>query len=605
MPRYAVAYGRVSTEMQTKFRISGQVASIAEQFATIDRWCVANDVQIVYRDRDEGVSAYADQEAREGFWRAINYAKSDRRVSLFLIDDSSRFIRDQYEAGEVKADLRRHHIWAKAVNEDFDPRTITGVYMEAITGAKNQARSMEDSYNTHRGMRANIAARDPESGWCYKNGGPPAYGYRIVHVKRGVDARGREIVKSLWEVDDEKLAVLRWIAEQKLAGASFDNIRDSLNGSNNPWGRPVPGPRGGAWRTHSMSEMFHRDRLEEYTGIEIWNKQYNHHNQALKPRGQKFKPESEWIRVENAHPPIFTSEEAAAIRAAIDRLLKAKPHIRTRYSRWLLTGPGAAGHMFFICAHCGAAMTGYDKGGRHLVRYKCGSMVYSGVGCRHDAEVLKDLAESAVYAAIQGEIRSEERLQRIVDKVNRGIDDDEETRTRAERMTKKELEETEAGIRRLLDALKAGVNPLLVKQEIDVLAVRKAELEQRLANLHSSIGGRSRLALDDLKAWVAQMESLMESGDNESRRALARAFIEHIEYDADEKALRLFMFDGPVATIPPDGPGGSKQKTPGIPRGSMCGKLVVEAAGIELIPTHEVVISMPMLQPASCRSVGI
>jgi hypothetical protein len=60
---------------------------------------------------------------------------------------------------------------------DFDPETVSGVWMENITMAKNEAYSREVAFHTRKGCRANIRMRDEETNWCYKNGGQPIWGY--------------------------------------------------------------------------------------------------------------------------------------------------------------------------------------------------------------------------------------------------------------------------------------------------------------------------------------------------------------------------------------------------------------------------------------------
>ena len=76
------------------------------------------------------------------------------------------------------------------------PETVAGVYMEAITFAKNEAYSREVAFHTKKGCRANVQTRDSETGWCYKNGGQPLWGYRSERLVRGEVKKGRPLIKS-------------------------------------------------------------------------------------------------------------------------------------------------------------------------------------------------------------------------------------------------------------------------------------------------------------------------------------------------------------------------------------------------------------------------
>ena len=47
-----------------------------------------------------------------------------------------------------------------------------------------------------------MQTRDAETGWCYKNGGQPLFGYKTARLVRGEERRGRPIIKSIWLPDD-------------------------------------------------------------------------------------------------------------------------------------------------------------------------------------------------------------------------------------------------------------------------------------------------------------------------------------------------------------------------------------------------------------------
>ena len=196
-PAKALAWARVSTDMQDERGLS-----IPEQFREIDLYADKHDISIV-GEFHEAVSAFQNQERRIEFKKMLARARSDREVSIILVHDFSRFCRDSAEARFLIRDLRKAGVRVVSLNDpEFDPETVAGVYMEAITHAKNEAYSREVAFHTRKGCRANVRARDVETGWCYKNGGQPLWGYRGERLLRGEERVGRPIFKSIWVLDD-------------------------------------------------------------------------------------------------------------------------------------------------------------------------------------------------------------------------------------------------------------------------------------------------------------------------------------------------------------------------------------------------------------------
>lgn len=255
-----IAYARVSTKEQ-----AAKGNSIPEQIARIQKYADANDVQIlrIYQDSD---SAFHDN--REQFPLMIEDA-CRTRPNFVIADDSSRFSRARQAAIEIKQRLRSNGVNVRFVNEPYvDPETIAGLWLEGIQEIKNKATSREIAFHAWKGMSYNIQNHDPEAGWCYKNGGRAPFGYRIEYVNRG-ELNGRPLLKSFWLVDDKTGPIAREIivdmyVQQKM---SYQEIRDELNR------RGVPCPKGGFWPSSSIVEMLKENRLRQYAGTAIWNKE--------------------------------------------------------------------------------------------------------------------------------------------------------------------------------------------------------------------------------------------------------------------------------------------------------------------------------------------
>lgn len=188
---FAYSYARVSDP-----RSAAKGASIKEQLEAIRRYAEKENITILEEFVDPGISAYRDDVRRPHFERMIAQAKADPRESLILVHESSRFYRKKAKAVISKADLSAHGVKEVSVLNPYDPTTIQGKRMESIDETRAETESMATSMHVTEKMKGNITLRDPETGWCYKNGGRAPAGYRNLRVQRGIDHRGNPICRS-------------------------------------------------------------------------------------------------------------------------------------------------------------------------------------------------------------------------------------------------------------------------------------------------------------------------------------------------------------------------------------------------------------------------
>src|SRR5215469_3717058 len=127
----AIAWARVSTAEQDERGLS-----IPEQLREIRQYAKTENIDIVAEFK-EAESAYQRRAKRSEFERMLAYARAER-VPMILVHDYSRFSRDSLKAKTLVRDLRDAGVKVISLNDpDIDPETVAGVYMEAITFAKN------------------------------------------------------------------------------------------------------------------------------------------------------------------------------------------------------------------------------------------------------------------------------------------------------------------------------------------------------------------------------------------------------------------------------------------------------------------------------------
>jgi hypothetical protein len=413
-------------------------------------------------------------------------------------------------------ELRRAGVEVLSVTDPkVDEDTAAGVYMQAITFAKNEAYSKEVAFHTRKGCRANVQTRDVETGWCFKNGGQPLFGYRAERLHRGEVKRGRPLIKSIW-VPDETIVAGRpmheWarhcLVELAGNGASLEELRVFCEKNG------IPGRRKQYWGISTWHALLQPHVLMQYCGYAVWNV----HTKA----GRERPPEA-WVIAERGHEALLTEDEARRIAEARRSFGGKKQFnagaMRSRTSRYLLSGG------LFRCGRCGANMVGFHTDGRFY--YVCGSQPYrSGMGCGPGVYVPQAQVESEVLSGLRGVLDLCADPQKFTRAVNKELRQIWETSTDFRPDASERIAATDRKIENIRRAVEDGLNDA-------------SWANTRLRELHTEkeslvMGSRKASGPPQLDAGTAmdyrrQADKLLRQGGQAERKQLLRTLVGEVK----------------------------------------------------------------------------
>ena len=519
VPLRAFAWARVSTDMQGE-----RGDSIPEQLRQIRAYAEQHGIEVV-GEFSEVASAFQKEERRVEFHRMLAQAKADAGINAILVHDFSRFSRDSLLARTLIRDLRK--VGIKVISAT-DPRTDTGsatdVYVEAFVHAKNEAYSRDIAFHTRKGCQANAQTRDPGTNWCYTNGGQPLWGYRMEQLQRGLDKRGRPIIKSIWALDDTVVAgrlTHEWIrhclVEMAARGASLNELRDFCEETR------LPARRKAHWGCSTWNALLQPHVLLKYCGHGVWN---------VHTKTGAIRPSSEWVIVENAHPAIISPEEAQAIveaRRQRTRQVFFQPGGRSRSSPYLLTGG------LFKCGRCGANMTGLKVvGGTY---YVCGSLPYRrGRGCGTGVYVPVDLAEREAIAGLKGLVGHCSDPRGFTRRVNEEIARLWQASARREPVAEGKVEEVDAKIVNIRKAIEDGLaDASWANSRLRELSADR----QRLTRAVTPVGKPPQITVDEAMTYRRDVERLFQHGTMAERKQLMRAWVADMKLAPERREIEI------------------------------------------------------------------
>ena len=522
----AALYLRVSTARQAEHDVS-----IPDQKRQGEAYCLSRGYQLVETYVEPGASATNDR--RPEFQRMIEAGTAKpASFDVVVVHSFSRFFRDHFELEFYVRRLAKNGVKLVSITQEMgdDPMHVM---MRQIMALFDEYQSKENAKHVIRALKENAR----QGFW---NGSLPPIGYRTV----AAETRGQKVKKKL-EIDPFHADTVRLIYRLALEGdgtrgqMGVKNIVSYLNG------RRIFTRDGGRWGIGQVHRILTR---KTYVGEHEFNK---------RTKTKELKPVSEIVTV--PVPPIIDQKTFDAVQA---RLKARNPKVmpaRVISGPTLLTG-------LIHCAKCGGAMTiRTGKGGRYRY-YACSMKARQGPTACTGMAVPMEKLDDLIARHLEERLLQPERLETILASVlNRRQEQGERRREHIVELNKRAVE-SELRLKRLYDAIEAGIanitDPAL-KDRIDSLkAIRdqaKADATRAEAMLDSS--GVKAITPQMVRTFAKSARQRMRLDDGSYRRDHLRALAQRVEVAKGEvrimgsksRLLQTLTANGSANLVPTQG----------------------------------------------------
>lgn len=419
-------------------------------------------------------------------------------INLVIVKDLSRFGRNYLETGYyLEEELPKYNCRFVALDDGIDTESGENDIMPVLNALNDYyLKNLSDrvkSVMTAKAKDGQRIGRDP-------------YGYR----------RDTEIHKLI--VDESTAAVVRRIYELRLDGASYPKIAQALNTDG------VPSPRGCFWTDCVVKGIL---RNETYTGHLVQNRRtsFSHRN-----RKAIFRPEDEWIRVENAHESIISSDVWHQVQD-INRGASLSQHKRRKSEPGIFAG-------LLYCAGCGVRLSS-NCNVHHNTKifwYFCWSnKTTGGIKCAPHS-----IGEATLKKLVLAHIKEQARLISLDrDSVYRNL---HQRLIGVQAVSKTDSRKHQQKIERRLHAIETQIEKLYDDKVMGIISsdtfsglLQKLETDRRECELQrnslAESASQSEKKFNGIGRWMALIEE--KSSVNEVDRDLLENLIDRIEIGED------------------------------------------------------------------------
>ena len=490
----AVAYCRYSSDMQREESIEAQLRAI-EEYASRNGFVVVEE----YIDRAK--SATTDQ--RPEFQRMISDS-SKKGFEAVIVHKLDRFSRDRYDSAFYKRELKRNNVRLFSVSENLDDSPESIILESVLEGmaeyySKNLAREVE------KGRKENAIK-------CMHTGGVPPLGY-------DVDPVNKKLVVNSYEAEAVKLIFKRF-----LEGSSYDDIMSELNHLG------YKGKRGKDFGKNSLYSIL---KNEKYMGVFVYNRSAAKDADG-KRNGHAYKPENEWIVVEDGCPAIISKDDFEAVQKKLSKRMQTRKHSRA-IETYLLTGK-------MVCGLCGGSYVGARRarGDKTIyAAYGCNRRYRSGEQCQNK-EISKTYIEGWVLQKLSNYVFSDKYIPYVTKEYNHYINNKSKGFKGKYQAYTAKLNEIQKEIDKIVSLLLQTSSPTLINK-LNELEEEKVKVESSLEQLK-----RDNLCKlfteDDIRAVFATIREKLKSGNLQSIKQVIDTYIDKIVIYPNEARVHFNFF---------------------------------------------------------------
>jgi site-specific DNA recombinase len=495
-------YARYSSDNQREASIEDQLA-LCRLRAAREGWRVSDE----YTDPE---LTGATLLLRPGIQRLLRDAER-RRFDVLLGESLDRFSRDQEDTAGLFKRLRFYGVRFLTLAEG----EITELHV-GFKGTMNALFLRDLADKTRRGLRGRVTAG--------KSGGGLSYGYRVL---RSVAVDGSSTAGDR-EIHPEEAGIVRRIFNDYAAGLSPKAIAKRLNSEG------VPGPSrrrddAGVWSPSTINGNPRRGvgilNNELYVGRIVWNRLRFIRDPQTGRRVSRPNPPSEWVTTDVPALRIVPEDAWQAAKArqrrlrsvAADALPDDGPAlVRFRRPKFLFSG-------LITCGVCGGGVHVYTGN-----RLTCYAARDRGT-CTNRTTIRREEIERRVLSALQQHLLNRELFSEFCEEFSREMNRLRMTERALDTQARRDLERTKKDIARVIQAIKDGVPPLSIKDEMVELERRKLELSTRLqANRRPPVLLHSRMAEIYQRKVVGLVEALQSEDSRPEAREAVRGLLDEI-----------------------------------------------------------------------------
>lgn len=479
-----VLYLRVSTGAQ-----AAKDLSVPDQREQLEAHCIKQNWTVV-DEYVESNSAYRG--VRPQFDKMLeDIAHGEQRINIIVVHSFSRFFRDEVEAELTIRQLRKRGIEVVSITQDL-ARDEMGDLVRRFIMLFDEHASRETSKHVKRSLQENAR----QGFW---NGGTPPYGFRTY-----VDGHRGETAKKKLEVDPLEAEVIRRM---------FDLLEN---------GDGQSGSMGVKSITTWLNEHGHRTRSGKNWTIGMVHRVLT--DSAIKGDYFHGKKAGMETAIHVPVPEIIPAHRFdTAQKILSDRNPKRKPP-RDTTSKILLSKVAR-------CGHCGSGMTiSTGKGGKYRY-YSCSGEMRKGKSTCPGMRVPMELFDQFVITKVSEELLTMDRMRAVLSHLmERQAVRNHEGNGHLEKI-RRELNEAETNLRRLYDAMAAGVvDPLepTFKQRIEEITSRRDLAKAAERRALDQLKPQTRITDKVLKKFVDFVATQLRDGPLPFKRQYLRAVIDKI-----------------------------------------------------------------------------